>query len=344
MRFVVGLLLTLLLSGAAGACPACLGRAGTMVDSFDTGEGVALAQQVNKGSYRLLEVFQGPLKAGTVLSGPPQGRERVIFVAPPPGAPFWATKLYPATPETVAFARKLCALPPRLEPGAEPARLRFLADYLEHPEREISDAANAEYALSSWSGVTQMAPKIGKARLKHWLSARSTPAEHRPLYFVLYSRLADPSDLPFLESELQRVEKRREAPESSALIVCYLRVRGAAGVPRVESLARGKDPGRKLQMLQGLRVAVNDAGILPARAVLPAFRRQLNTREVAPTVLEDLTRWKDWDSLGQVLSLYENTSELWIRMAAVRYLKACPLPRARQALAKIRKEEPSLLP
>ncbi len=58
----------------------------------------------------------------------------------------------------------------------------------------------------------------------------------------------------------------------------------------------------------------------------------------------DLARWQDWTVIDRVVELFKNTDRQtasFVRVPAINYLRACPLPRAKTLVEELRKIDPS---
>src|SRR5205814_924590 len=73
---------------------------------------------------------------------------------------------------------------------------------------------------------------------------------------------------------------------------------------------------------------------------IPASRRRL---ELADLVIPDLAKWEDWSVMDRLFELYKtaNDKNSWVRVPVVNYLRACPLPKAKELLDQCEKIDPS---
>jgi hypothetical protein len=76
------------------------------------------------------------------------------------------------------------------------------------------------------------------------------------------------------------------------------------------------------------------AGKLPRQQLVATLRQLLKRPDLADLVMNDLARAEDWESIDEIMDLFRNGDQKsdWVRIPAVRYLRACPLPQARQYL------------
>jgi hypothetical protein len=59
-------------------------------------------------------------------------------------------------------------------------------------------------------------------------------------------------------------------------------------------------------------------------------------------VIPDLARWEDWESLDKLVELYRNADEksIFVRPPVVMFVRACPLPEAKEKLKELEKIDP----
>jgi hypothetical protein len=59
-------------------------------------------------------------------------------------------------------------------------------------------------------------------------------------------------------------------------------------------------------------------------------------------VIADLARWEDWSVIDRLSELFEkaDADNIFVREPVVNYLRACPLPEAAAAIAKLEKIDP----
>jgi hypothetical protein len=59
-------------------------------------------------------------------------------------------------------------------------------------------------------------------------------------------------------------------------------------------------------------------------------------------VIPDLARWGDWTQIDRLCELFKtaNDDNSWVRVPVVNYLRACPLPEAKERLVELEKIDP----
>jgi len=94
--------------------------------------------------------------------------------------------------------------------------------------------------------------------------------------------------------------------------------------------------------VMALRFHGTDGGVLPRDRIVQSMRLMLERPEFADLVIPDLARWQDWSQVDRLSRLFieadEDTS--WVRVPVVNYLRACPLPEAKERLIELEKVDP----
>jgi hypothetical protein len=74
-----------------------------------------------------------------------------------------------------------------------------------------------------------------------------------------------------------------------------------------------------------------------------SLHHMLERPELADLVIPDLARWEDWGAIDELMTLYKTADEKssWVRVPVVNYLRACPLPRAKDLLKECEKIDPA---
>jgi hypothetical protein len=69
----------------------------------------------------------------------------------------------------------------------------------------------------------------------------------------------------------------------------------------------------------------------------------LERPELADLVIPDLAKWEDWAVMDRLFDLYKtaNDKNSWVRVPVVNYLRACPLPKAKELLKECEKIDPA---
>jgi len=91
-----------------------------------------------------------------------------------------------------------------------------------------------------------------------------------------------------------------------------------------------------------LRFLGEESDRVPKDRVLASLRLLLNEPKLADLVIADLARWQDWSAIDRLVELFEKAEadNIFVREPIVNYLRACPLPQAAEAIARLEKIDP----
>jgi len=91
-----------------------------------------------------------------------------------------------------------------------------------------------------------------------------------------------------------------------------------------------------------LRFLGEESQSVPRDRVLASLRLLLEEPKLADLVIADLARWQDWSAIDRLVELFEKAEadNIFVREPIVNYLRACPLPQAAVALARLEKIDP----
>lgn len=348
-------LLLLLLAGAVSACPMCSPMQMSMSEEIELAEAVVLAEKVvKKGSpghrFRVTRTLKGEVPVGKVLvAGSDAGgaQKVVLFTAGSANSSFWTGRPYAADPDVEKFVLGVAKLPPRTSKGSLPQRLKFMAPFLHHPNDDLATAAVDEFSRAPYADVGQYAAQIGRQKIASWINDPSTPDEHLALYFVMLGKVGTSADLPLIEKKMSQSNEQELSSVTSPLIACYLNIKGAQGLPRIEKefLAPGVPPRKLRGALEALRFHANYPTNLERKDVQPVFRRLLDDPKAAGFVLRDLAIWEDWESVSRVATLFDHGTgyQTWLKTAVIRFLITAPTEEAKLELERLRQKDPKLV-
>jgi hypothetical protein len=130
-----------------------------------------------------------------------------------------------------------------------------------------------------------------------------------------------------------------------ALIGCYLTLKGPEGMPLIEDLFLKNQKSEypdTYAAIMALRFHGTETDVIPRKRIVEALRCILDRPAIADLVIPDLARWEDWESLDRLVELYRNADEksIFVRPPVVMFVKACPLPEAKEALKELEKIDP----
>jgi hypothetical protein len=73
------------------------------------------------------------------------------------------------------------------------------------------------------------------------------------------------------------------------------------------------------------------------------MRLVLDHPRLADQAIMDLARWKDWTVMDRLVKLFTSAdpeTTTWVRIPVINYLRACPLPKAKEYIEELRKIDP----
>jgi hypothetical protein len=265
------------------------------------------------------------------------GKMFVVWGVEPP-AVNWATPL-PVTERGHKYLRDSLKLP---KEGAD--RLAFFQDFLEDKDEMLARDAYDEFARSSYTALQDLKPRMKREQLIAWIKDKDIPASRRRLYLCMMSVCGTKDDIPFLE-EMVRSTDSHARSSLDALIASYLSMKGADGLPLIEELfLSNKDAAYSdiYSAIMSLRFHGTEGGVIDRKRLVESMRLLLKNPKLADLIIPDLARWEDWESLETLVVLFKEADDKtsWIRVPVVNYLRSCPLPRAKEALAELEKIDP----
>jgi hypothetical protein len=152
-------------------------------------------------------------------------------------------------------------------------------------------------------------------------------------------------DLPLLES-MMRSDDRQVKAGLDAMIACYITLAGEKAMPLVEELfLANKDAeyADTYAAIMAIRFHGTETDVVPQKRLVKSLRHMLDRPQLADLVIPDLARWEDWESMPRLVELFKNADEKssWVRVPVVNYLRACPLPEAKEKMAELEKIDPA---
>jgi hypothetical protein len=95
--------------------------------------------------------------------------------------------------------------------------------------------------------------------------------------------------------------------------------------------------------IMALRFHGTEGGVIDREKIVKSVRHMLNRPQLADLVIPDLARWEDWESMDDLVKLFKTADEKssWVRVPVINFLRACPLPEAKEHLAELEKIDPA---
>ncbi len=86
----------------------------------------------------------------------------------------------------------------------------------------------------------------------------------------------------------------------------------------------------------------DDVDVIPQKRIVQGLRHMLERPQLADLVIPDLARWEDWESMPRLVKLFRDADEKssWVRVPVINYLRACPLPEAKEKIKELEKIDP----
>jgi hypothetical protein len=131
-----------------------------------------------------------------------------------------------------------------------------------------------------------------------------------------------------------------------ALIAAYLTIKGEAGLKLIEDRFFRDDKTQYADIysaVMALRFHGTEVNVLKKESITKTMHQLLARPDLADLVIPDLARWGDWSQINKMCELFEkaNDDNLWVRVPVINYLRACPLPEAKEKLIELEKIDPS---
>jgi hypothetical protein len=311
-----------------------------------------------KGKFAVIEVLKGAdlvAEAGhagadgmpietILLEDKPVGTLFLLMGVEPPKL-VWSSPI-PVSPRAVEYLRKLSSLP---EKG--PDRLAFFQRYLEDADETLARDAYDEFAVAPYADVRGLADRMDPSQLLGWIENPKVQANRRRLYATMLGTCGTKADADRIGAILAArdlpADKADVRSGLDALIACYVTLRGPEALDLVDELFLERK-GREIPFTEtyaavmALRFLGEESDRVPRDRVLESLRHLLAEPKLADLVIADLARWQDWSVIDRLVELFETAEadNIFVREPIVNYLRACPLPRATEAIAALEKIDP----
>ena len=357
--------LAVLVPVAARACPFCSAVSMTFSEEIGNSDAAVIAKMTQrppapapdagtfgpadagKAKFDILDVLKGAKHLGdgrkfeTVYFGDAPVGTTFLVMGVEPAAISWATPIA-ITERGQKYIRKAIELP---KDGHE--RLAYFQNFLEDSEEMLSRDAYDEFAKAPYAAVKALKPQMHHDKIVEWIKNPQIPASRRRLYLTMLAVCGTPNDVPMLE-EMMRSEDRQTKSGLDALIAAYLTLKGPAGMYLVENLfLKNKDADYTdtYAAIMALRFHGQEESAIPRERLLQGIRYMLDRPQLADLVIPDLARWEDWQSIDKLVALFKNADEesSWVRVPVINFLRACPLPKAKEAVDELSKIDPEVV-
>lgn len=258
----------------------------------------------------------------------------------------WSTPT-PLSEDAYQYLLKVAELPTKKsdETSYEEEQLAFFYDHLNHADEMIARDSYDEFANAPYETIEAIADKLDRSQIKDWLADLEQPSSRRRLFFVLLSVCAEPEDRKLLEEWISS-DDRRVKSGLDAMIGCYLTIAPKEGMPFIkEQVFMNKEAAYSdiYASIMALRFHLTETELIPKQEILNAFHLVLQREDLADLVIPDLARMEDWSVADELFEKFKTADDenSWVKVPIINYLRACPLPKAKEHLKEIEKLDPA---
>jgi hypothetical protein len=362
IRVCVALVLAIFVWGGAAAltwaCPFCSASSQTFSEELGTMDVAVIAKlvklppqsnkpgdEIQKATFEVTQVIKGEglvkqkEKIETLYFGDGTLGKAFLVMGISPPSTMWSTPL-PLTDRGIKYLTELIKLP---KDGAD--RLLFFQQYLEDADEMLARDAYDEFARAPYAELKAVKQQLNHDQAVAWIKNPEIPASRRRLYLVILGITGTEKDLPMIE-EFMTSTDRKSKSGLDALIACYLTLKGEAGLPLVEKLFLANDKADYADTyaaIMAIRFHGSEGGIIDSKRLVKSLHPMLQRPELADLVIPDLAKWEDWTVMDKLFDLYKTANEKnsWVRVPVVNYLRASPLPKAKELLKECEKIDPA---
>ena len=181
-------------------------------------------------------------------------------------------------------------------------------------------------------------------KLIGWIQDPDVPATRRRLYFTMLGVCGTEKDAPLLKQMMESSDRKDKAG-LDAMIACYLLLTGEPGLELVDELFLKNSKSEYADTyaaIMAIRFHGTETDVIDQTRLVESLRYMLDRPELADLVIPDLARWKDWDAMPRLVELFKNADEKssWVRVPVINFLRACPLPEAKQQIEELSEIDP----
>ncbi len=342
------------------ACPFCSAINLTFAEQIKTNDVVVIAKlleipepvedpdaELPKSVFEITDVIKGGelvragMKIRSLLIGKyPIGDNFLVMGIDPPNVA-WSTPMK-ASDRVVNYLQAIQSLP---ESGAK--RLAFFQQYFEDEESVLAFDAYDEFAQAPYEDVVALKDQMNRPQLVKWIKDPDTSVNRRRLYLTMLGVCGQPDDIEMLEGFIRSGDRRQQGG-LDALIACYLKLKGDAGLDLIVDTFlkdRNVEYVDTLGAVSALRFHGDEVDILSKPKVVEAVRTLLDRPKIADMVIPDLARWEDWSVMERLVQMFKDADEetSWLRVPIASYLRACPKPEAKKYIAELQKIDPDAI-
>jgi hypothetical protein len=302
--------------------------------------------EARKCKFTITRILKGEDKLGAseefealYFGQEPIGSEFLVFAAIiEDKPPIWRTPIA-LSERGVDYILKMTELP---EAGAD--RLAFFQEFLEDADPLLATNSYDEFARAPYADVIALGPRMHREKLRDWAQNVEVSSSRRRLYLTMLGVCGNAEDAEVLEGMIKSTERDHKVA-LDALVAAYLNLRGPEGLPMIVDLfIKDKDAEftDTYATVMALRFHGQERDVISKEDLKAAMREMLDRPQLADLVIADLARWEDWTVIDRVVDLFKNAdaTSAWVKVPVVNYLRACPLPEAKDKLEELRQLDP----
>ncbi len=349
----IGILIEAYPVSGSECCPFCSAASQTLRQEILSMDAVAIGRLETDGrtdvdgmaAFKIEKVLSGEklIKVDQAIEasyfGPGKSAKKFLLLAIDPTKLLWSSPL-PLSTDAEKYVEAIRKLP-----ESQVEKLAFFQKYFEHPDLLLARDSYDEFALAPYSDVVLLKDKMDREQLLKWVQDTSKSPDRKRLYFTMLAICGKPEDAELFESMI-RSENRESRTGLDALIAAYLTLKGEKGIDLVKKEFFDNAQSQYADIysaVMALRFHGTEANVLPKKSITEAMHRLLERPDLADLVIPDLARWSDWSQIEKVCELFEKATDdnNWVRVPVVNYLRACPLPEAKEKLIQLEKIDPN---
>ena len=339
-------------AAAAEACPFCSAASQTLRQESLSMDAVAIANLQSDGradidgnaTFVVERVLRGDslLEKGQKVEasyfGPGKSNKKFLLLGVDPKNLVWSSPL-PLSEDAEKYIDAIQKLPD------DPiARLEFYQKHFEHPDSLLARDSYDEFALAPYEDVKKLKDKMNREQLMEWIRDPEKSPDRKRLYYTMLGICGTGDDAVEFESMIRSNDPEKRAG-LDALIASYLMLRGPEGLKLIDEqflTNRKASYPDVYSSVMALRFHGTEGNVIPKEDILKSMRHLIEAPDLADLVIPDLARWSDWSQIDRLTELFKksNDDNSWVRVPVVNYLRACPLPEAKERLKELEKIDP----
>ncbi len=305
-------------------------------------EGNSLAGSDIKAKFEVVDVLKGEKALGKTrkfealyFGKQPVGSLMLVLGVEPPNVNW-------STPIALSERGRDYLLQSIGLPKEGPERLAFFQKFLEDDDEMLARDAYDEFAKTPYAGLKEIKGIMDHDKIVSWVQDTKIPPSRRNLYWMMLGICGRPEDIPLFEERIRSDDKQ---VKSNALLASYLTLRGPEGLKLLEDLFlknQKSDYVDTYATVLAVRFHGQEETVIPRPRLIEALRYMLDRPQLADLVIPDLGRWEDWGVMDRLVELFKTADDksIWVRVPVISYLRACPLPKAKQYIDELAKIDP----